>query len=90
MQKLLCAKNPIFHHGPWDDDEKHSYKILTSGPYPPFTPVIRSTTSADKAIKNSMLCPAALSHQNSYFGLERGRLTLPELTARWRQSRSCD
>ena len=45
--------------------------------YPPFTPVIRSTTSADKAIKNSMLCPAALSHQNSYFGSERGRLSYP-------------
>ena len=55
--------------------------------YPPFTPVIRSTTSADKAIKNSMLCAAALSHQKSYFGSERDRLTLPELSARWRQRR---
>ncbi len=45
--------------------------------YLPFTPVIRSTTSADKAIKHSMLCPAALSHQNSYFGSERGRLSYP-------------
>ena len=48
---------------------------------PPFTPVIRNTTSADKAIKNSMLCPAVLSHQKSYFDSERGRLTLPELSA---------
>ncbi len=57
---------------------------------PPFIPVIRSTTSADKAIKNFRLCLAALSHQTSYISPEQGRLALPRLSARWRQNPSHD
>ncbi len=72
-------KNPFY----WHNYILHHYIYYSSkvGPIttiPPFTPAIRSTTSADKAIQNFMMCPAALSHHKSYFGSERGRLTLPE------------
>ena len=87
------ATTILAKHWVQPEDQRPEPVILAPSPelsFPPFTPVIRNTTSADKAIKISMLCPAALSHQKSYFGSERDRLTLPELSARWRQSWSCD
>ncbi len=52
----------------------------TGTPIPPFTPLLL----------RKIFQTTTTSHQKSYFGSERRRLSLPELSARWWQSRSCD
>ena len=87
IMKFVFSQNLEEQKSQLESKDQDIAHVRMSQKLSPFTPVIRSTSSMDKAIKVFMLCPATLSHQKSYLGSGWSWLMLHKLFARWQQCR---